>query len=45
MEWVLVGEIGPLFEEGSAGKPSSVDEVTLFFLETNRSLNTFYCSN
>jgi len=38
VEWVLDGDIRSLFEEGSAGKLSSVDKVTLFFLETNRFL-------
>lgn len=42
MVWVLDGEIWPLFEVGSAGLLSSLDEVTLFFLETNRFL--FYPS-
>ena len=41
MEWVLVGEILPSFEEGSAGKVSSLHEVTLIFLETN----LFLCCN
>jgi len=31
MGWILDGEIRPLFEEGSAGKLSSLNEGTLFF--------------
>jgi hypothetical protein len=42
MEWILDGEIRPLFEEESTGKLSCLDEVTLCFLETNRFL--FYPS-
>jgi hypothetical protein len=44
LEWVLYGEIRPLFEDASAGKLSSLDEVTLFFMETNRSLFYSYPS-